>query len=105
MSRAPIRPVRSGLLVLLAVLLAGALPAPSQARCGQRDEVVRRLEHRHGETRRSAALQDGRGVLELFANAETGSWTILLTTPSGLSCLMAAGESGAPPPAGPEEPA
>ncbi len=89
------RPRRRRLLPGLALALA-ALPAfaPAQAmRCGARETVIRHLEERYGETRRSVGLQEGRGVVELYANAESGSWTILLTTPQGMSCLMAAGES------------
>jgi hypothetical protein len=38
-------------------------------------------------------LAQGRGVVEMFASEKTGSWTILLTSPQGTTCLMAAGEA------------
>ncbi len=38
-------------------------------------------------------LAEGRGVVELYASEETGSWTILMTRPQGIACLMAAGQA------------
>lgn len=60
--------------------------------CGNRDEIVGQLGQKYGETRRSVGVTGRRGVVEVFASDATGSWTILLTNPQGLTCLMAAGE-------------
>ena len=87
----------------LAAVLAGAVVAGSAARaqlvpgggqqmmCGNRAEIVRQLSRKYGETRRSMGITGQRGVVEVFASDATGSWTILLTNPQGLTCLMAAG--------------
>lgn len=88
-------------LPTLAALLAGAPAAQAQIApvssqqmiCGNRAEIVGRLGQKYGETRRSIGLTGRRGVVELFASDETGSWTILLTNPQGVTCLMAAGEA------------
>ena len=32
-------------------------------------------------------------MLELYASPETGTWTILVPLPNGLSCLVASGEA------------
>jgi len=94
-----------------AALLLGALPAPSAEagaamRCGERRAVIEHLASRFGETRRSLGFQQGRGLIEIFANPVSGSWTILLTTPGGTSCLVAAGEAWrALDGAGPDSPA
>jgi hypothetical protein len=83
--------------VLLGCTLAGAAlaanPAQAQSVCGPRDDIVRHLGERYGETRQSLGLAGGRGVVELYANSESGSWTILITSPQGTACLMAAGDS------------
>ncbi|MEM6621204.1 MAG: hypothetical protein AAF674_03180 [Pseudomonadota bacterium] len=80
---------------LAAVTVTGtmATPADAQMVCGQRDKIIAQLEMKYGETRRSVGLQEGRGLVEVFASEETGSWTILVTDPRGMSCLMAAGEA------------
>ena len=68
-------------------------PALSQEQiCGQRDIIVEQLETRHGEFRRSVGLQDNMIVVEVFAS-DVGSWTILFTKPTGISCFVAVGKS------------
>ena len=61
--------------------------------CGKRAEIVRQLGEKFGETRRSAGIAQGQGVVEIYASDETGSWTILITSPQGTACLLAAGEA------------
>ena len=61
--------------------------------CGQRDQVVAQLQAVHGESRQNVGLQPNARVMETFANPETGSWTIIVSLPSGVSCLVAAGEA------------
>jgi hypothetical protein len=60
--------------------------------CAARDEVVRKLEERFGETLRSVGLQQDENVVEVYSSERTGSWTILMTRPDGMSCLLAAGQ-------------
>lgn len=61
--------------------------------CGKRTDLVQQLDEKYGETRRSLGVTAGRGLVELYASEETGSWTILVTTPQGTACLMAAGQA------------
>jgi hypothetical protein len=73
-------------------------PTPAQMTrtrmiCGKRTDIVRQLGEKYGETRRSMGLSGGQGVVELYASDETGSWTILITTPKGTACMMAAGQA------------
>jgi hypothetical protein len=83
--------VRAG--TMLAVL-AGTPRAEAEAArpCAERAEVVARLAERFGETLRSVGLQRGDAVVEVYSSEATGTWTILLTRPDGLTCLLAAGE-------------
>ena len=37
-------------------------------------------------------LNQSNGVLEVYASDETGTWTILVTSPDGKACLLAAGK-------------
>lgn len=60
--------------------------------CKQRGEIIKILNKRYGETRRSFGLQNNRRILEVYAS-ETGTWTAILTMPSGRSCVVAAGEA------------
>lgn len=77
-----------------AMLLAtGHAFAQSNRNCGQRELVIDRLETKYGESRQSIGLGTNNQVVEVYASLETGSWTITVTTPAGLMCLMASGQS------------
>ncbi|SDF21753.1 hypothetical protein SAMN04488117_1031, partial [Celeribacter baekdonensis] len=86
-------------LLSLAALIGAfgcfTLPAPATAQqsCGQRDQVLERLGTQYGESRQSIGLAPNNGVVELFASTETGTWTLLMTQPNGVSCLIASGQA------------
>ena len=80
-----------------AVCVAGApvtdALAQGQSVCGKRPDIITQLERKYGETRQSVGVQQNRGVVEVYASPESGSWTIIITDPRGLTCLIAAGEA------------
>ncbi len=90
MTRNPI-----ALSLLAAALTLGAAEAVMAQNnvCGERTVIVQRLQEKYGETRQSMGLQQNNGVVEIFASADSGTWTILVTMPNGMSCLVAAGEA------------
>lgn len=70
------------------------LPALAQgANCGDHDAIVERLAARYGEARQNVGLNQNDALVEIFASPETGTWTILVTMPTGMSCLVAAGQN------------
>jgi hypothetical protein len=73
--------------VILATQIARADP-----QCGPRDMVVRTLADRYGETRRSLGLAGPTQMMEVFASDDTGTWTITLTMPDGVTCMVASGQ-------------
>ncbi len=87
-------------MVLSAALGFGILastPVASEAQsgrnCGVRDLVLERLSSKYGESRQSIGLGADNQVVEVFASLETGSWTITVTTPAGMTCMVASGQS------------
>ncbi len=73
--------------------------------CGARDSVVAALGEKYGEVRRGGGLAGPTAIFEIWASEATGTWTILKTTPNGLTCVMAVGDgwqddTGEPTPAG-----
>ncbi|MCK0126730.1 hypothetical protein MWU76_20230 [Gelidibacter sp. F2691] len=79
-------------LGVAAILLsAGQLHAQNASRCADRTAVMQRLTETYGETRQSIGLASDRQVVEVFASPESGTWTITVTTPQGVTCLIAAG--------------
>ena len=78
-----------------ALTLTCALCAPARAQgsnCAPRETVLHRLADRYGETRRSVGLGADNTVIEVFA-ADSGSWTITVTTAQGVTCLIASGQA------------
>lgn len=80
--------------LLAAALIAIPLSADAQGQnCNYRNVIIERLASKYGESRQSIGLtSDGRAV-ETFASLETGTWTVIITMPSGISCLAASGDS------------
>ena len=80
-----------GIAILAASLAASA--AQAGEKCAPRPQVIERLVSGYGETRQSIGLGGEQQVIETFAAAETGTWTIIVTLPTGMSCVIAAGEA------------
>ena len=82
----------------LGALLASTGPAAPQSsgNCAMRQHVIARLATAYGETRQSIGLGANNQVVEVFASLETGTWTITVTTPNGLTCLVASGQAYEP---------
>ncbi|MDW3208164.1 MAG: hypothetical protein R8L07_21735 [Alphaproteobacteria bacterium] len=96
-ARAPWQATRLS-LVTAAFVAALALAWPLKvadaqaAACGLRDSVVERLKIGFNETEAGYGVTGSGMVAELFVS-DSGSWTIVITRPDGISCLVAAGQS------------
>lgn len=62
------------------------------ANCGPHERVIAGLATGYGESRVSIALGSNNTVVETFASADTGTWTIIVTPPDGPTCLVASGQ-------------
>jgi len=67
--------------------------AQNNRNCADRERVVERLANTYGESRQSIGLAPNNSVVETFASLETGTWTITVTNPAGLTCLVASGQA------------
>ena len=75
-----------------ALTLLAASPATAQAVCGPHGDVVKKLEGDFKEARAGLGLAGNGGLVELFVS-EKGGWSVLVTRPNGVTCLVAAGEN------------
>ncbi len=84
------------LTAILGALLIGwgafSSSAQAQTMCGERGAVVTSLEKTYSETPVSMGLASNGAIIEILASP-SGTFTIILTRPNGLSCVMAAGEN------------
>jgi hypothetical protein len=78
---------------LAATLFSAQKLAAQTANCGPHDVVTARLADRYGESRQVIAMTADQSVMEVFASAETGSWTVTITKAGQQTCLVAAGEN------------
>lgn len=69
-----------------------AFPAAAQMACGDRSDILTRLEGKYSEAPVAMGLSNTGGVIEVLSSPEGNTWTIIMTDPNGLSCLIAAGE-------------
>lgn len=85
----------AALTAAAALLLATTTDVAAQGtqNCGPRAAVVTKLAEGYGETRQSMGIGANNTVVEVFASAESGSWTITMTSPGGLTCLVASGRA------------
>ena len=88
--------VLAWLVGLLMIWVLSALPVAAQSatrmtQCAAHDRVVAGLATGYGEVPVSIALGANNRVVETYASATTGSWTIIVTAPDGLTCVVASG--------------
>ncbi len=99
--------LRAAAFLALALLAAGALaldsgPAWAQgapATCGARDGLLSQLAQKYGEVPVAIGVTGGAAggaLIELLTAKDGLTWTLILTTPKGLSCLIASGEGWRP---------
>ena len=75
-------------------MLATAPPAAhAQRSCGDRKSMVEQLSRTYGEARKGAGLVGQTAFFEVWASDVTGTWTILKTSPNGMTCLIASGKN------------
>ena len=94
---------RAAAFLAFALLAVGALPlgpGPASAQgapaiCTARDGLLSQLEQKYGEVPVAIGVADG-ALIELLTAKDGTTWTIILTSPKGLSCLIASGEGWRP---------
>jgi hypothetical protein len=81
-------------IIAAALVACIAVPAMAQPRnCGEREKIVAALAEKYQEPRQSIGIAANNSVMEVFANTESGTWTIAVTLPNGLTCIVADGQA------------
>lgn len=75
---------------LVVAVASFTFSAQAQMICGLRDDMGKMLDQRFSEQPKAAGLAGDR-IVELLVS-EAGSWTILITSPDGRSCVVTGGE-------------
>ncbi len=77
----------------LGLLLGIASETRAQTVCLPHIEVVKQLGGQHSEAPVALGLADNGNVLEVFSTGNGSTWTVVMTMPSGVTCMMATGEA------------
>ena len=75
----------------LALITAGATQAQDM-NCMPRQAFVTGVGSQFGESRQSIGMASRGVIAEMWANAETGTWTITITSTDGMTCLVLHGD-------------
>ncbi len=78
--------------VAVAATLASTGQAAAQNLCMPRDKIIEMLNTRYAEEPISRGLASGGQMVEVFSSPDGDTWTLLLTAPDGISCMMAEGQ-------------
>ncbi len=86
-------------LIVAAFLWSAAAPqagaqvaaGAAEAVCGERAEILDRLEREFSETPQALGLSGDGALIEIVVSP-SGGWTILVTYPKRPSCVVAAGD-------------
>jgi hypothetical protein len=70
--------------------ILAALFLAQQSPCGPTGQVEKRIHDQYGESIVGAGITPG-GILFTLANPETGTFTILLRRPDGMTCVLMGG--------------
>ncbi|MEM1352379.1 MAG: hypothetical protein AAGF27_08535 [Pseudomonadota bacterium] len=88
------RHLKTAGLVATALVAAPTTLVAQTANCGLRVQVIEKLQSKYDEHLTAGGLQsvsDKQSVMEIWASSETGTFTVLLTNPQGISCVVAVG--------------
>lgn len=86
----------AALITVATMLLLGAQTRAQSTQpplpCHSHAELARQLHDRYDETPVSLGLQGNGNLLQVYSSARTGTWTVVSTMPSGIACILAAGD-------------
>jgi hypothetical protein len=85
--------MRRIVLALCGLVATTAVAHANQLMCERRAEVMRHLEGEYSEKPIAIGLASNGGIVEVLADGDGSSWTIIVTLPNGMSCLVAEGEN------------
>lgn len=87
------RTITSALIFGAAAIAPPSFAHAQSAQCMPRDALVERLQSKYGESLNGGGLQSSSQLLEVWSSEKSGSFTVFITQPNGLSCVVATGQN------------
>ena len=79
-------------LVLSTALVLVSASAMAAPQCNTRETVLELLSQKYSEAPVAVGVANNGGLVEVLSTGDGRTWSIIITSPKGLSCLVAAGE-------------
>ena len=82
-------------MVLAAILCSLAIISTADAQqplCSTRADITMQLSEKYAEVPVALGVANNGGVMEVLSSPDGTTWTIILTMPDGMSCMIAAGD-------------
>ena len=79
-------------LTLLPTAVTAQMQSPAQQQCDQRKTVIGHLAKKYREAPVAVGVTSTGGLVEVLTTGDGNTWTIIVSKPDGMSCLVAAGE-------------
>lgn len=67
-------------------------PAQARQQCDERTKVLGHLANKYQEAPVAIGVTSAGGLVEVLSTGDGNTWTIIVSKPNGVSCLLAAGE-------------
>ena len=73
-------------------MLSSSALAQEQRQCAPHEDIVKVLNAKYQESQRAIGLINKKAMMEVYISVK-GTWTVIVTNETGMSCVMAAGEA------------
>lgn len=81
-------------IVAISVVMIQPSHSQGKAKCFKHDQLVAGLDRDFTEVVKIRGLTgDGKKMMEIFVNKETGSWTVIMVQTNGAACPVATGKA------------
>ena len=84
--------IRYGTALLAVAVILVSSAAVAQVPCGQRDKIVKWLAVKYKEAPIATGVSSQGSLIEVLSTHDGETWTVIVTSPDGNSCLIANGQ-------------
>ena len=84
--------IRYATTLLAVALFLVSSAAVAQVPCGQRDKVVESFAVKYKEAPIAAGVSSNGRLIEVLSAHDGDTWTLIVTSPDGNSCMIASGQ-------------
>lgn len=82
----------AAIVLILGMMLGFGTSARAQTVCMAHTDLANHLDSRFSEAPIAIGLANDNRLVEVFSSGDGSTWTMVLTKPDGMSCVMATGE-------------